>query len=634
MEQVTAGFFEVVQKIEEGTLDVVSLISATVALDNAGSNQLAILLYKYWLMANPEHHLRYAVAYNCGSSLLSRGDAAGAIDFLRRAIEAKVDFFPARINLGSALERSGSRDAAVAEWQSVVDQLALVSQASISFKVQALKNIARLETPVSADATEKALRQAIEIDTTQRQIVQHWINARQAGCMWPVLEPVGLLTVDDLERIMAPLSMSLHVDDPLRIKVCAQRESSHMAEIGSTSLPQGNWPVPESSARERLKIGYLSSDFYSHAVGYLIFDIFEFHDRSRYEISVFNIGRRTGDQIQEKVRANVDHWTDIAAMDDQTAAATISSAGIDILLDMNGHTSSQRTRILALRPAPIVVNWLGYPGTMGSSFHHYIIADDFIIPANAETYYSEKVLRLPCYQPNGRTFPAPQTTHSRADFGLPEDAVVYCCFNGSTKINERMFALWMQILKSVAGSVLWLRGYGADTDKRLRAIAQQQGVSPERLQFLGFRPNTEYLACHRHADIFLDTFPYGAHTTASDALRMAIPIVTLAGKGFASRVCGSLSRAAGMPDTVCDNEERYVTLAIELGNNKSYRDELKSRLESALPTCTLFNPKLLVESLETQFEHVWLEYCGGHLPVPNMRSDQIGHCEQQVTTVS
>jgi predicted O-linked N-acetylglucosamine transferase (SPINDLY family) len=622
--QVSPVFLQAIAKIDTSGLDAVSLIATADSLTKDGGASLVEVLYKYWLLANPVHSLRHVIAFNCGSQLLQAGDIAGARKYLGQAIESNPDFYQARLNLASSYERAGEADAAVAEWRQVIERLAPLSQLNISLKIQAFKNIARVKR--SAEVAETVLREAIELDATQPDLVQHWVNRRQGRCVWPMLQPVGSLSVRAILERMAPLSMAAFSDDPILQLAVARAYSEQMKGAVPGSRVFGEWPLP-ATCREKLKVAYLSSDFCHHAVGYLMSDVFENHDRNRFEISVFNIGERNDDAIQQKIMGKVDRWVDIRGVPDKKAAAMIVEQGIAILIDMNGHTNYQRTALLAMKPAPIIANWLGYPGTMGSSYHNYIIADDYIIPQQFEQYYSEKVLRLPCYQPNGKLYPVPSLQASRSDLGLPETGVVYCCFNGSVKITEQMFTRWSVILSCVPGSVLWLRGSPDDDFAvRLRAEAARRGLAPERLVFLPFRSNTEYLGCHRHADIFLDTFPYGAHTTASDALRMGVPIVTLAGMSFASRVCGSLSRAAGLPDLVCESPEDYVQKAIMLGNNPAYLEAIKQKLAAALPGCDLFNAPKLVTALESLFDTMWADYCNGSLRRPDLSGLDFDMC--------
>lgn len=609
MGQSTSQFANAVRLAEDGKLDLLGLISAAEALSSSGQSELATVLYKFWLLANSAHPLRYAAAFNCGSQLLANGDLDGAKKFLLQAIAVNPEFSQARVNLANVYERMGAVDAALATWQEMSDRLSAVTPANVSNKVLALKNIARMRR--GTETAETALRQAIELDPSQAEVVQHWVNSRQTRCVWPTLEPVGPLDVDAILALMAPLSVCIYTDDANQ-QLCAARNQISRSLQGAT-VTHGPWPMPSDPSRAKLQIGYVSSDFCNHAVGYLISDLFTFHDSKRFEITVYNIGERTDDQLQRKIVGNVDRWVDIRGVPDEAAAATIQGHGIDILVDMNGHTNYQRTQLLAMKPAPILVNWLGYPGTMGSTFHDYIIGDDFIIPPSHEKYYSERVARLPCYQPNSPPYPMPEPSRSRRELGLPDDAIVYCCFNGSIKISEPIFSSWMEILKQVPDGVLWLRGSTADAERKLREEAKLRDVLPERLIFLPFQSNTEYLASHRYADIFVDTFPYGAHTTASDALRAGIPIVTLVGSSFASRVCGSLSRAAGLPGFAFESLSDYTGKAIELGKDRELLAQVKKQLIEARSECDLFNIKLLAGRLESLFEGMWDSYCRGEL---------------------
>jgi predicted O-linked N-acetylglucosamine transferase (SPINDLY family) len=606
MSEPASLYSEAIRKVETKDLDIFGLVATADSLAKAGQAELAVELYKSWLSSNPDHPLRYAAMFNCGSQLIAQGDLVTGRGFLQQVVDSTPDFFPARLNLANVMVRMNEVDGSLAVLRTMTERMAAISRSNIDHKVLALKNIASIRRG-TAEA-EAALKEAIEIDPTQAELVLHWINNRQSRCIWPVLEPVGRLNIDDLRQMMAPLSAAVLVDDP-ELQRTAGRNYVARALRDVPIRTAGLWPSPATPKRERLRISYMSSDLCNHAIGYLMTDVFGCHDRSRFEIRVYNIGERTDDSLQQKIMANVDHWVDIKPMSDKAAAAMIVRDGVDILLDINGHTNHQRYGLLACKPAPIIINWLGYPGTMGSGFHDYIIADDFIIPEQYESFYDEKVLRLPCYQPNGRLHAVLPPTKSRTELGLPEGATIYCCFNGAVKITEQVFSRWMTILNQVPASVLWLRGSAGDTDERLRGQAARRGIAPERLVFLPFTTNTEYLSLHCYADVFLDTFPYGAHTTASDALRMGLPIVTLAGKGFPSRVCGSLSIAAGMPDLICDTPAAYVALAIELGRNAERRESIRQTMAAALPTCTLFDPSLLTRELEVILENVWAAHC-------------------------
>ena len=346
-------------------------------------------------------------------------------------------------------------------------------------------------------------------------------------------------------------------------------------------------------------------------------DVFETHDREQFEIYAYYCGIKRTDPTQARIKASVDDWCEINGLSDQQAARKIAEDQIDILIDVNGYTKDARTKVFALRPAPIAVNWFGFPGTMGSPYHHYIIADPFIIPEGHELYYSEKVVRLPCYQPNDRRRPVAQRPQ-RKDEGLPDDAFVYCCLNGMQKITPSVFQAWMRILAEVPNSVLWLLGGPAPTNARLHQLAQKHGIAENRLIFAGKKPNPEHLARYPLADVFLDTFPYGAHTTAADAMWMGVPVLTVPGRGFASRVCASVVRAAGAGDLICPTTDVYVTRAIEFGRNRDKLAAAKEKLAKSRDTCVLFDTQSLTRNLEGLFRQMWKDFQSGSLPAPDL----------------
>jgi predicted O-linked N-acetylglucosamine transferase (SPINDLY family) len=563
-------------------------------------------LYAFWIERHPGDPLLYAVLFNYAVVLTDAGDLSRARECLERALSLNPDFMPALINLGRIHERLGVTGLALRFWASVVDKLAAVTGTAIVHKVTALNQAARVLEAANQDtAAEAMLFQSLDVDPAQSEAAQHYLSLRQRQCKWPVVSPWERVDRRTLMRGLSPLSAAVLTDDPmLHLALAAHynerdvgtpsagvvasyRAARRPKRDPSDGVPREGDPA-EGDPREgdpaagdpaagdrgqggytgRLRIGYLSSDLRGHAVGHLMAEVFGLHDRSRVEVFAYYCGPAPAadDVLNARFKASVDHWIPISQLDDTAAARRIEADGIHILVDLNGYTRDGRTKLVALRPAPVIVNWLGYPGSMGSPYHHYIIADDWIIPKSAEIYYSETVLRLPCYQPNDRQRAVSPSVPTRAEAGLPPEAMVYCCFNATHKITRFTFERWMSILRRVPHAVLWLLGPSEASRKRLRDFASARGVAPERLIFAEKLANPHHLARHLLADLFLDTVPYGAHTTASDALWMGVPVLTLSGRSFASRVGGSLVRAAGLPELVCATAEAYVERAVALGS--------------------------------------------------------------------
>jgi predicted O-linked N-acetylglucosamine transferase (SPINDLY family) len=362
-----------------------------------------------------------------------------------------------------------------------------------------------------------------------------------------------------------------------------------------------------------------------HAIGFLMAELFELHDRTRVEVFAYYAGPSGPDRMKTRIRQAGDHWIDVAGWSVKDKATQVVHDEIDILVDIDGHTEDSQAALFALRPAPVIVNWLGYPGSMGTPHHHYIIADNEIIPPEYEKYYSETVLRLPCYQPTDRRRLVAKPLPSRNDVGLPDDAVVFCCFNAAHKITAPTFRRWMAILRHVPNAMLWLLASDPATNERLRQQAVGHGVSADRLVFAARVPNAQHLARYPLADLFLDTSPYGAHTTASDALWMGIPVLTMPGHSFASRVCASLVRAAGLGELVCDTPGSYEDRAVEIATTPGMLHALRDRLRSGREHCTLFDMPLLVARLESLYEQMWNEYVAGRNPQPDLTNLGIYH---------
>ncbi len=539
-------------------LSITDLFSRAEALEAQRNAAGAAALYRNWIAKNPEHQLLHAAYFNYGVVLNKSGDRYGAMNVLRECLRLKRDFLPAHINLGRLLEDDGQAGAAVSQWLAMIEQTSLINGDTIKHKLLALQQIGRVLEGFQQDASaEDALRQALDINAAQPEVIQHWISLRQRQCKWPVIAGWDNAAPATLAAGISPLSLAALSDDPMFQLARAYKYSKELVGRPKAPLCPRNRVKERARSANKLRIGYVSSDLREHAVGFAMTDVMETHDRQSFEISAYYCGIDRVDATQIRTKKSVDRWVDINHLTDEEAAATVHRDGIDILVDLNGYTKDARSRLFAYRPAPIVVNWFGFPGTMGSASHDYIIADPFVIPAEDEIFYSEKVVRLPCYQPNDRKRVVAAECPTRDDVGLPKDAFVYCCFNGSQKITPGMLQNWIAILQQVPGSVLWLLSANRETDDRLRQLVAKSGIAPDRLIFAEKKPNPQHLARYVLADLFLDTFPYGAHTTASDAMWMGTPVLTYPGNSFASRVCASLVHAAGIGDFVCDGRREF-----------------------------------------------------------------------------
>ena len=327
---------------------------------------------------------------------------------------------------------------------------------------------------------------------------------------------------------------------------CAQLYAALRFPPAPTPLWRG-----ERSSNPRIRVGYVSGEFRHQATSILMAELFELHDRGRFELFAFDNGMDDGSEIRRRVVAAFDEMVDISRLPDAAAAAAIRARRVDILVDLNGYFGRARQGIFALRPCPIQVNYLGFPGTIGVDYVDYIIADPIVIPPEHRPFYTEKVVHLPeTYQVNDRKRRIAERTPTRGEVGLPEAGFVFCCFNNNYKITPTVFDVWMRLLGQVAGSVLWLLEDNPTAARNLRREAQARGIAPERLVFAPRVRLDEHLARHRLADLFLDTLPCNAHTTASDALWAGLPILTALGSAFPGRVAASLLYAAGLPELV------------------------------------------------------------------------------------
>ena len=371
----------------------------------------------------------------------------------------------------------------------------------------------------------------------------------------------------------------------------------------------------ERYRHDRIRVAYLSADFHNHATAYLMAGLFEWHDRQQFEVTAISFGPDAKDEMRARLQASFESFIDVRDKSDREVALMLRDMEIDIAVDLKGFTADSRAGIFAHRPAPVQVNYLGYPGTMGADYMDYILADRWVIPREHHPYYTEKIVYLPdSYQVNDCTRRIAGHTLTREAAGLPETGFVFCCFNNNYKITPEVFDIWMRLLVQVPHSVLWLLNSNSLSKLNLRREAGQRGVAPERLVFAPQARVDEHLARHRLADLFLDTVPYNAHTTASDALWAGLPVLTLAGEAFAARVAASLLDAVGLPELITYSAEQYEELALQLAEDAHRLAEIRSRLVRNRATSPLFDTERFRLHIESAFINMWQRYQHGEPP--------------------
>jgi predicted O-linked N-acetylglucosamine transferase (SPINDLY family) len=365
----------------------------------------------------------------------------------------------------------------------------------------------------------------------------------------------------------------------------------------------------------RVRIGYVSANFRAHAGAFLVVGLIEQHDRREFEIVGYSASPDDGSDARARLVSAFDRFVDISETGNWDAAQLVHDDAIDILVDLNGYQQGARTAIFAYRPAPIQTVFLGFPATTGADFIDYVIVDPFVVPRDQQPFFSERLVHLPdCYQCNDDKRAISQRMPSRTECGLPEEGFVFCCFNNAYKLTPDFFDIWMRLLRAVPGSVLWLLHDNRWARTNLGREAAARGVAPERIIFAPKLPNPDHLARHRLADLFLDTLPYNAHTTASDALWVGLPLVTCAGETFAGRVAGSLLRAIGLPELVTGSLEEYEALALRLARDGDLLAALRTRLAGSKWTHPLFDTERFARNIEAAYRQMWETWRAGRPP--------------------
>ena len=587
------NFADWVQQAWQGSLEFSALIDAASRLDAAGKRPLAAVLYRTWLSRNTSQ-FAHVIQFNLGATLSLERDIAGSEEAYREAIRLAPGFVQPRVNLGTLLEGQGKVEEALTEWRWVMDHVSPQDPNNKPLVVMALNQMGRvLEINKRLDEASVVLTKSLAIEPEQVDVLHHWVSLRQKQCVWPTYIPLPKVSRKFMQDATSALSMLSISDDPQAQLAAARR---YVKNKLSSDVPK--LCNPNGYGHRKIRIGYASGDFCLHPVSLLTVELFELHDREKFEVYGYCWSPEDGSPMRQRVISAMDHFKKIHTMTDVEAAQLIRRDEIDILVDLQGQTAGARANMLAYRPAPVQITYLGLPATTGLPSIDYVIADKFLIPENEALNYSERPIYMPdVYQVSDRkrnVGPKP----ARADCNLPAEGFVFCTFNNNYKYTPDLFDAWMNILRRVPGSVLLLLADNQWSEANLKKEAKARKIDPKRLVF-GPRLSPEnYLARYQVADLFLDSFPFNAGTTANDALWMGLPLLTLTGRSFASRMAGALLTAAKMESLITYNLKDYEEKAVALASDAAEMARLRAHLQAVRSDGVLFDTSRFVRNLE------------------------------------
>lgn len=606
-----------------------SVLIRAIELQNQGHVAPAEQLLLHYLTQAPTDPV---AVYSLAVIWLRMPNPAPALDLLERAVNAGTDFAPLWFAHATVLVKVGRRDDALRSYQRAIDLKPDYADAMINSgvllrdlqqhvaaltrfqqvlalqpdNVMALSNAATLMTEFKRGEEAVAmLERLVQLAPEHDYALGMLCHEKLQGCDWQGFEALSQRVIDGVRagrrssKSLGLMALSDSAEDHQR---CARLFAQQRYPAAAAPLWTG-----ERYRHDRIRVAYVSPDLREHPVGHLMAGIFERHDKARFETTGLSLGVDDGSRLRERMTRAFDQFIDARQMTAVQIAALLREREIDIVVDLAGYTADSRSEIFTWRPAPVQVNFLGYPGTMGLGCMDYILADRHVIPPEHWRFYDEQVVYLPdAYLPPASNLQIAETTPSRADCGLPPTGVVFCSFNHDYKILPAVFAVWMRLLLQVPGSVLWLMSRSERSQRNLRASAQAAGIDPDRLVFAQRVPRVEdHLARYRVADLFLDTHPYNAHSTAADALLAGLPVLTCSGQSFPSRVAGSLLQAAGLPELVTHTVADYEQLALALARDPDRLAALKARLMERQRDSALFDVDAFTRHLETAYLAMW-----------------------------
>ncbi len=606
-----------------------NLLIQGIDLQGKGHLEQAQAIFELYLSHFPDDGI---ALYSIAVVMLERRGPEHALPFTERGVAKNPGFAPIWYAHGSVLQRLGRRDAALAAYDKAIECKpdyveALINSGTLLREtlqhlpalerfnralainpnhLNALSNCAVMLTefkkPIEAIAMFDRL---LKLNPDFEYGIGSICYERMHICDWSHFD-------EDVPRILAGIAAGKPAAKSLGVMSVTDSAAVHhqCAEIFATQrYPVRHAPLwtGERYKHDRIRIAYVSPDLREHPVGHLMAGIFERHDKSRFETIAISIGPNDGSRLRQRMLDTFDHFVDARMMESRAIAELMRKMEVDVAIDLAGFTSDSRSEVFGMRPAPAQVNYLGYPGTMGTKYMDYVIADRHVIPPEHAKFYNEQVVYLPdAYLPAASGLKIAERTPTRAECGLPDEGVVFCSFNHDYKIAPHVFAVWMNLLNQVPGSVLWLMSRNPLSQDNLRKEAAARGVDPQRLVFAQRVPMVEdHLARYRQADLFLDTHPYNAHTTCADALMAGLPVVTCMGGAFPSRVAGSLLHAAGIPELVTTSLADYEALALKLARDPARLAQLKAQLIATQPTNALCDADAFCRNLEAIYTSMW-----------------------------
>ena len=573
------------------------------ALLQSRQAEQALASFDRALSLQPDH---VSALNNRANVLLELNRPAAALGSYDHALALKPGSAEGWYNRGNALLDMGRAEEALASFQRA---LALNPNYA-----QAWHNAGRAQSDLNQlEEVAICYAKALALQPDYEFLLGKVLHARMQLCDWEGLS-------DNLARLQTQLRAGMRVTTPFPLiglleSPQLQKQAAEIYAAARFPPSAALGPLPERQPGNRVKLGYYSADFYGHATAYLGAQLFESHDRERFELFAFSFGPDRQDAMSQRVAAAFDRFLEVGSMTDFEVAKLSRELGIDIAVDLKGYTQSSRPGVFAVRCAPVQVSYLGYPGTMGTSCIDYIVADRVVVPDCSRSHFTEQVVHLPhSYQANDSRREIAPREFSRQELGLPESGFVFCCFNANYKIMPATFTSWMNILREVPGSVLWLLEGSEVAVRNLREQAKARGVDSRRLVFAPRLETRQHLARHRAADLFLDTLPCNAHTTASDALWAGLPLLTCMGATFAGRFAASLLQTLELPELIAASGEEYETRAIALATNPNELAQLRSRLAQSRLSSTLFDGRCLAQQLEKAFSIMHERHLAGVAP--------------------